>query len=326
MTVRAFFQVAKIANFQPPFDTIFLKVFYPAIEISSEEEKTNLTVPANSLNAPFPVVILFNGYNCEAFVYQWLAEKLTERGLVVVTFNFVAEEFPGNINLTPGANFTASKPDVYGTKPTSVTLPTLLLKLEELQTQGVLAGLLDLERITLGGHSAGGKFAIENANPKFFSQVAASFGYGVHSMGYVMQGYPPGTILPLPDQLPLLLLAGTNDGVITNSSAMHGIEEGDAITPTMRTWKEAILGGRQDSYVVFIEGANHFVMAHPLDPTAARNYLDFPLTQPAESIRSFMAEAIGLFIGAHVQKQPDALESLQNLLNSNSLVNSWHCK
>ncbi|GJD18481.1 hypothetical protein RIVM261_034370 [Rivularia sp. IAM M-261] len=326
MTVRAYFEVTKIPNFQPPFDTIFLKVFYPAAQVSNEEAKTSLTLPADPSKAPFPVVILFNGYNCEAFVYQWLAENLAERGLVVVTFNFVAEEFAGSVNLTPGANFAASKPDVYGTKATSVALSTLLFKLEQLQTQGVLAGLLDLQNIILGGHSAGGRIAIENANPELFPQVVASFGYGVHSMGYIMQGYPPGTVLPLPDKLPLLLLAGTNDGVIASNSEMYGIEGGDAIAPVMRTWNEAIIGGRNDSYVVLLEGANHFAIVHPLDSTTARNSIDFPQTQSDESIRWLIAETIGSFIGAYVQKQTSAFESLQQHLHDNSLVNSWYCK
>lgn len=326
MTVRAYFEVTKIPNFQPPFDTIFLKVFYPAALLSSEEAKTSLTLPADPAKAPFPVVILFNGYNCEAFVYQWLAENLAQRGLVVVTFNFVAEEFAGSVNLTPGGDFAASKPDVYGTKATSVTLSTLLFKLEQLQTQGVLAGLLDLQSIILGGHSAGGRIAIENANPQIFPQVVASFGYGVHSMGYIMQGYPPGTVLSLPDKLPLLLLAGTNDGVIASNSEMFGIEELDATTPVMRTWNEAITGGRNDSYVVLLEGANHFAITHPLDSTTARNSTDFPQAQSDESIRWLIAETIGSFIGAYVQKQTGAFESLQQHLRDNSLVNSWHCK
>jgi dienelactone hydrolase len=326
MTVRAIFDVAKIPNFQPPFDTIFLKVFYPAAEVSSESIRTSLILPADPEKAPFPIVILFNGYNCEAFLYQWLAEILAERGLVVVTFNFVAEEFAGSVNLTPGANFTASKPDVYGTKATSVTLSTLLFKLEQLQAQGVLAGLLDLQSVILGGHSAGGRIAIENANPELFPQVVASFGYGVHSMGYIMQGYPPETVLPLPDKLPLLILAGTNDGVIASSSELYGIKEGNAITSVMRTWNEAITGGRNDSYLVLLEGANHFAITHPLDSTTARNSADFPPTQSLELTRNLIAETVSLFIDTHVQKRTDALQSLQQLLNDNYLVNYWRQK
>nr|WP_258003798.1 hypothetical protein [Fischerella thermalis] len=41
-------------------------------------------------------------------------------------------------------------------------------------------------------------------------------------------GYKPGTISLLPDSLPMLLIGGTCDGVITNSSDRYGITSGDA--------------------------------------------------------------------------------------------------
>jgi dienelactone hydrolase len=324
--IRAFFDTAKITHFPTVSDIFYLKVFYPGVTLGSEREKTTLVVPAAEQKAPFPVVIFFNGYNCEAFVYQWLAEKLAERGLVVVTFNWIAEEFRGNPSITPGVDFAASKSDVYGTKATAVLLATLLGKLEDLQEAGILAGLLDLQRIVLGGHSAGGRVAVESANSKWFGQVAASFGYGVHSMGTLMQGYQPGTILPLPDKLPMLLMGGTNDGVIANSSGLYGIQEGDATTSIMRTFQEAIVGGRDDSYVVFLNGANHYAITHPLDSTTSRSSLDFPSTSSTTEIRSLMSDIIGSFIDVHVKKQPDITNSLPQLLNTNSLVNFWQCK
>ncbi len=320
--IRAFFETA-ITNL-PTCDTIYLKVFYPAATLGSEQEKTTLIVPADAQKAPFPVVIFFNGYNCEAFIYQWLAEKLAERGLVVVTFNYIAPKFAENPSITPGVDFAALQSDVYGTKATAVLLPTLLAKLEDLQAKGILASLLDLQRIVIGGHSAGGRVAVESTNPEWFGQIAASFAYGAHSMGIAMQGYKPGTILPLPDKLPMLLLGGTQDGVIANSSGLYGIAS-DATTPIMRTFEEAIVGGRDDSYVAFLEGANHYAIAHPFDSTTARSSLDFPSTND-EGVRLLMAEMIGLFIDAHVKKQPDAAKSLQQLLDTNSLVNFWKCK
>ncbi len=39
--------------------------------------------------------------------------------------------------------------------------------------------------------------AIESANSRFFPQVVASFGYGVHIMAPVMLGYEAGSILLL---------------------------------------------------------------------------------------------------------------------------------
>ncbi|OKH15413.1 dienelactone hydrolase [Fischerella major NIES-592] len=327
MTVRAFFQAAKVESAESPYDTIYLKILYPAQMSGSHTEKNMGIVPADRQKAPFPVVIFFNGFNCEAHVYQWLAVKLVERGLVVVTFNWVAENLPGVVSLTPGVDITTWKPEIYGTVPTASALPTLLAKIEQLQGEGILTGMLDLERVILGGHSAGGRVAIENANPSFFPQVAASFAYAAHSMGGTIMGYEPGTILPLPDSLPMLLIGGTCDGVITNSSDRYGITSGDPTTAVMRTFQEAIAGGRNDSYLVFLEGANHFTIANPFDFTTGRAFLDFPTTQSPEALQLLIADIIGLFIDAHVCHQAKAFNELNRLLNnSNTLIQSWQSK
>lgn len=121
------------------------------------------------------------------------------------------------------------QPGVYGSAPTASALPALLAKLEQLQSEGILAGMLDLQRIILGGHSAGGRIAIENANPQFFPQVVASFAYGAHTMAGVIMGYEAGTVLPLSSSLPMLLIGGTCDGVIANNSHRHKPEASQAL-------------------------------------------------------------------------------------------------
>jgi pimeloyl-ACP methyl ester carboxylesterase len=326
-TVRAFWRAANVENAQPPYDTIHLKVYYPAQMSGSELERDQGVVPADSEQAPFPVVIFFSGVNCSPEMYQWLAIELAERGLVVVTFAWIAENIPGLIALTPGVDIAMWKPDTYGTGPTASALPALLAELERLQGEGLLAGLLDLEKIVLGGHSAGGRVALENAEPRFFPQVAASFGYGVHTAAPVMLGYAPGTILPLPDSLPVLIMGGTRDGVVANSSDRYGIPKGDATTSTIRTFREAIAGGRGDSYLVIVEGANHFSMAYPQDPTTGRPFLDFPPTQPEDQIRALLAETIGLFIDTCVRHKPGAADAIAQLLtNSNPLIASAEWK
>ncbi|MBD2435109.1 MULTISPECIES: alpha/beta hydrolase family protein [Fischerella] len=327
MTVRAFFQAAKVESTESPYDRIYLKILYPAQMSGSHTGKNMAIVPADRQKAPFPVVIFFNGVNCEAHTYQWLAVKLVERGLVVVTFNWIVENPPGLVSLTPGMDFNMWKPGIYGTVPTASALPTLLAKLEQLQAEGILAGMLDLERVILGGHSAGGRVAIENANPSFFPQVAASFAYAAHSMGGTIMGYEPGTILPLPDSLPMLLMGGTCDGVIANSSDRYGIASGDATTAVRRTFQEAIAGGRNDNYLVLLEGANHFTITDPFDFTIGSGFLDFPTTQSPEALRLLIADIIGFFIDAHVCHQPKAFNELNQLLNnSNTLIQLWKCK
>ncbi|MBW4653697.1 MAG: hypothetical protein KME20_11775 [Kaiparowitsia implicata GSE-PSE-MK54-09C] len=214
MTVRALFRAATVEGHPAPYNTIHLKVFYPA-QLSGGEQETNLgLVPAAVEKAPFSVVILFNGINCGPELYQWLAVALAEQGLAAVTFAWVAENLPGMIALTPGVDLKMLMPDQYGQGPTASALPALLNELENLNAQGVLAGLLDLDHVILGGHSAGGRVAIESASPEFFPQVCAAFAYGAHTAAVTQLGYSAGKILPLPDHLPLLLMGGTRDGVI----------------------------------------------------------------------------------------------------------------
>lgn len=316
MSVRALFQAAKIEDAVSPYDTIHLKVFYPAQMSGSDREQDLGIVPADSHHAPFQVVILFNGINCGPELYQWLAVKLSERGLVVITFSWVAENLPGMVALTPGVDIKMLAPNMYSKGPTASALPTLLTALERLQAEGVLAGLLDLNQIVLGGHSAGGRVAIESADSRFFPQVVAAFAYGAHTAAIAQLGYASGTILPLPDSLPLLLIGGSCDGVIANSSHRYGVTWEHPTTPVTRTFREAIAGGRDDSYLLLLEGANHFSIADPFDSTTGQLFLDFPATQPEQRLRNFMAEAIGLFIDAHVRSQTTALKALNQLLDS----------
>jgi alpha-beta hydrolase superfamily lysophospholipase len=324
MTVKAFFRAAKVESAKPPYDTIHLKIFYPAKMSDSAEERNFGVVPANSELAPFPAVIFFNGVNCGIEIYQWLAAELAKRGIVVLTFSWVSENIPGMVAISPGVELAMLAPNAYGTGPTASALPALLAELERLQSEGILAGMLDLERVILGGHSAGGRVAIESCDRRFFPQLAGAFAYGAHTAAGTTMGYEAGTILPLPDSLPLLLMGGTRDGVIANSSDRYGIVWDEPTTPIVRTFQEGIKGNRNDSYLVLLEGANHFSIAYPFDTTAGTSFLDFPPTQPEGDIRSLMAEAIGLFIETTISKKSDKLEELLNA--ANPLIKSWQRK
>ncbi len=317
MNVRSLFDAVKVTDANDPYATIHLKVFYPAQMPDIPLTQQLGVVTADRQSDPFPIVIFFGGVNCGLELYQWLAVRLAARGLVVVTFNWIAANLPGMLALTPGVDLKNLAPNLYGTAPTASALPALLSTLERLHSEGVLAGLLDLDRVILGGHSAGGRVAIESANPSFYPQVRGAFAYGAHTAAIVRLGYPAGTILPLGDRSPLLLMGGTCDGVIASSSHLYGVQWECPTTPIERTF-EAMTGGSNDRYLLLLAGANHFAIANPVDLTIGTSALDFPATHPPAHTRAVIATAIGLFIDAHVRQRSTDLDAFDRLRTSDS--------
>ena len=315
-TVSSFWQAIAVPEAEPPYNTIHLKIFYPSDRSSSP----NPFLPALSASnlAPLPIVIFFNGFNCSLASYQWLAVKLAARGLVVVLFDWLISTNKTTF-LTPGVDLSAFSSETYGTMPSASALPLIMAELDNLQENSVLSGSLDLQKIMLGGHSAGGRLALENAEPKFFDRLVGAFSYGAHSAAPMQLGHPPGTFLPLPDSLPILILGGTEDGVIANNSNIYGVEQWDTpATPVIETFRAGI-GQASHSCLVIIEGANHFAIANCPDPTLAVAEADFPATQPAAKIHSLMANIIGSFINTFVLRR-SLRSQFELLLNSKAIA------
>ena len=161
---------------------------------------------------------------------------------------------------------------------------------------------------------------MKNTEPKFFDRISGAFSYGGHSAAPMSMGYDPGTILPLPDSLPMLLIGGTEDGVIANNSKIYGLEKWSTpATPVIRTFREAINSKRDDSCLVIVEGANHFAIANPVDPTLSVTALDFPSEGSEAEIRSLIASTIGLFIDT-LKSDRIPKSQLVQLLQNNSLI------
>lgn len=310
MSVRAFYRAARVANAVDPYDTLMLKVYYPAAPITSDAERNTGNLPPDPTRAPFPVVIFFSAVNVGLEGYQWLAVKLAEQGCVTVCFNWVNDQLPGGQpGLSPGVNLAFMKPDTYGTGPTATALPALLAELERMQSGGQsggpLAGLLDLQRIVLGGHSAGGSIALMNANRAWFPAVKAVFAYGAHTQASTMLGFTPDTVLPIADDMPVLLLGGDRDGVIAASAGRYGKGSfdapGDPVKPLRRTFDAALKGGREDCYLLMLAGANHFSFIHPHDETTGRGFLDWAAQGDVTATRELLGELVCQFIAARVQ-------------------------
>ncbi len=279
-----------------PHDNIALKIFYPALPDDGEEQRSTGVVPADRNDSPFPVVIFMPGINVGPESYAWLAQRLALAGIVTVTYTHVAEEMPGYVSLTPGLDISAIGPDSYGERPSATVIGPIIDALEAENAAGVLGGMLDLDNIVLAGHSGGGSVAIFNSNPAWFPGVKGAVAYGAHGAAATMLGYDEGTVLRLADSVPIMLIAGTRDGVIANSAARYGDEPGDALARVRDTFERGIAARRGDCFLVEIEGANHFSIARPRDESTGRSFLDWHETRENRAIRELISELIERFV------------------------------
>ncbi|WP_067701561.1 alpha/beta hydrolase family protein [Nocardia jejuensis] len=283
---------------EPPFDTAHLKIYYPAIATGDDAERLTGVFAPDLAGAPYPVVVFLSGVNVGQDAYRRFATAVAASGFVVVTMDRVAELFGGQRGLTPGVDLDAARPDAYGTRPTCPTIGAVLDSLAELNELPPLRGALDLDRIALGGHSAGGTVVLQSA--RYFPSVAAVFAWGAHTMVATMLGWEPGTVLPAQVSCPVLLGVGTNDGVIRGSADRYGEDGADRPDPVRRTFTEALPPG--DHLLAVVPGANHFGIADA-DPTAARAFLDGPAD--TDALVPF-ARLTAAFLRAHLRGDPEA--------------------
>lgn len=293
--IRALFHAATLPNASAPYNVLHLKVYYPAAPINSDAERMTGVIPADKTSAPMPVVIFFNGINVGIESYHWLAVKMAEANIVAVMYTHVAETLPGVIGLTPAIDLSKVKPDTYGSGATCPAIQPILDSLAQLNgdEKSPLCGAMDLNNIILGGHSAGGTVALQNG--QFFEQVQAVFSYAGHTMASTMLGFEAGTVLKVGDKS-VMLMRGDKDGVIAASRVRYGTE-GQSADPVEKTFDEACQpSAGEEAYDVLLQGANHFSIAHPLDETTGRFFLDMEMTRPAEEIREQIAGLVLAFI------------------------------
>jgi len=311
--VRSLRTAVRVPGAQAPYDTVHITVRYPARPPQDSVEEMSGMLQADPDGAPFPVVVLVSGVNVAADSYRWLAFELVEAGFVVVGYDWVGELFPGQYGLTPGVDILAAGPDHYGERPTTPALAPVLEAVAGLNGSGQLAGLLDLDKVALFGHSAGGTVVLQSARPSWFPSVRAVVTYGAHTMASQMLGYPPGMLLPVPVSAPTMLIAGTNDGVVAASAIRYGEDPSSPDhNPIERTWREA-LPETTESWLVTLAGAGHLLAAHPEDPSTARGFLETPSDADPERQRAVLAEVVTTFLTAQLTGDPAAKGRLESL-------------
>ncbi|MGW3856131.1 alpha/beta hydrolase family protein [Micromonospora arida] len=318
--VRSVWSAVRVPGAPAPFDTAHLRVYYPARPTGSDAERLSGVLAADPAGAPYPVVLLVSGVNVGQDAYRWLAVELAARGVVAVTYDWVGVLFAGLHGITPGVDLDAARPDGYGSRPTSPSLRPVLDALAQLT--GPLDGLLDLDRVALVGHSAGGTVALQSA--RFLPEVRAVASYGAHTMVATMLGWPAGTVLPAQVDCPVMLLAGTHDGVINGSADRYGEDAATRADPITRTFDEALPDAGGTNLLVRLAGANHFGIVHPLDPTSARAFLDDEATAEPEATRALLVDLLSGFLAVHLRGEPaDGFDRLLAQLGTTSSIASF---
>jgi len=319
--VRALFRAIAVPHQNNSTPQLYSKVYYPALYSATPFENNTGSLPAITGTRPYPVAVLMPGINVSPEAYGWLATALADAGFVTVVYGWVLEEMPGMVALSPGLDISALSPAEYGLRPSATALTAVLQDLAIQNSSGPLAGLLDLERVLLGGHSAGGSVALMNARPDWFPGLRAVFAYGAHSKASTALGYPADALLPLPDALPTLILGGSEDGVIAASAFRYGDNgnsEPDPVGPIRRTFAEGIKREQGDCYLAIVRGANHFSATFPPDNTTGRPFLDWPTSRMDADIRADLVQIIRTFAQAHVADDPEAVAAMRALLTDSS--------
>ncbi len=308
--------------FEADEDAAVATLYYPGDDQRLAEARLTGRVPPIESPDPWPVIVMMPGINIAPDGYRWLAHRLVADGFCVVTCAAIGSLGPAGRGITPGIDMGALLPDTIGTRPSSTVLEPLLARLDgATEDDSPVAGLLDLTRVVIGGHSAGGTVALHNSDPAWVPGLQAVFTYGAHTMTATALGHGESTVVTVPAKVPQMLLGGTDDGVISASRDRYLTKQDDtAHDPIRRTFDEAIGRDTGDSWLVELAGVGHFAICWPLDTTSGRTFLESDPVSADPEIRELLADLIAAFIATSLDRPvPKSLESLVE----HRLVTHW---
>lgn len=309
--IRALYTAQTIPDLAPPFNTLHIKIYYPALYSGSLEERNSGQLPVDNSAAPYPVFIMLPGINVAPESYAWLARQLVANNIICVTYSLIVSEL-GYVSLSPGLDIDALRPANFGKQPVCLALNPLLEKLAELNRDGELKNLFDLDAIILGGHSGGGTAALYSANPDWHQGVKGAMAYGAHTGATTFLGWPENTVLPLPHNKPALILGGAQDGVIAASNFRYGgdaePQPSDSYQRLLQSFDQSLQDLDGQHRLVILDGANHFTLCDPADTSTGRPFLDWPETRDGDSLRRQIGALIVEFIRQVTGTKPDSAD------------------
>ncbi|MEE4191152.1 MAG: hypothetical protein V2I66_06215 [Halieaceae bacterium] len=305
-----------MAGAQSPFDALTLKLYYPSRFTDSVEERSTGVVRPDSSRSPFPVVILLPDEDLSLESYGWLASELAQAGSAVVTYSWVHEDGDGLVRPGPGLQRKRLSRKRFGKKPSCPALPAVFSALKKMNRSGVLANHLNLSCTVLGGHGQGGRMALLNANRDWFPTVCGAFAYGSHVLADPEQGWDKRDVFPLEPDMSMLLIGGTNDGVIDAETAYLAGKDASSTWAVQHSFNRGIKGKRGDRHLVLVEGASHYNFAAPRDPTTGKEFLDRRARGQGKSVRKYLAQLLVVFCDQTCRGDPMTTADLKALCDS----------
>ncbi len=162
-------------------DPVDVRVWYPALNPAGAEEKINyvmywksedfgftrdqllVNIAGHALSdakvdlsaAPYPLVVFSHGMSSESVLYAWTIERIASYGFVVIAPDHKERNGPG----TPDYPRTALARPVTISK--TIDYAAMLTA-----AKGPLAGMINMDKVAVAGHSQGGSTALASAGAR----------------------------------------------------------------------------------------------------------------------------------------------------------------